>query len=480
MADTFIQLNTDGTGKKLDTRTESTNSEHRQVFVIGDPSTNSGVAPVDATNGLAVDNKTLPPGAATAANQSTANTSLSSIDGKITAVNTGAVVVSSSALPSGAATAANQTTMNTTLTDGTQRSNEYSVELGTFSALTSLRDQMVAERYTVLSDSLADGLATFWTSTTANGGTATSTGGEGVVDTSANATGSAQLTSTSVAYYPGQSAWLNSAARFSDTGSAGNIRRIGAFTVSGTTPQEGFYFELSGTTLNAVIVKSGTPTATASTSWSRVATAPFTLDTSYHSFEIRFTSNRVDFYVDNVVRHTVSGTTSAITTTLNFPITIQSINTSGASSRSIAVRNIGMGRFGKPTTDISGRQVTVTAATSSGGYTPGKLISAASTNATSIKASAGTLGYITASNINAAARYLKIYNKASSPTVGTDVPVHTFLIPGNTAGAGTNILLPPQGISLSVGIAIAITTGVTDADTGAVAANEIVVNYGTN
>lgn len=55
MADTFVQLATDGSGKKMDTRTEGTNSEHRQVMVIGDPGTNAGVAPVDATKGLAVD-----------------------------------------------------------------------------------------------------------------------------------------------------------------------------------------------------------------------------------------------------------------------------------------------------------------------------------------------------------------------------------------------------------------------------------------
>lgn len=50
---------------------------------------------------------------ATAAKQDTGNTSLASIDGKITAVNTGAVVVSSSALPSGAATAAKQPALGT-------------------------------------------------------------------------------------------------------------------------------------------------------------------------------------------------------------------------------------------------------------------------------------------------------------------------------------------------------------------------------
>lgn len=130
------------------------------------------------------------------------------------------------------------------------------------------------------------------------------------------------------------------------------------------------------------------------------------------------------------------------------------------------------------TVTVENGLATATVASATGGYTPGKLISAATTNATSVKASAGTVGYITASNVNAAARYLKIYNKASAPTVGTDVPVHTFLIPGNTAGAGTNIPLPAQGTALSTGFAFAITTGVADADTGAVAANEIVINYG--
>lgn len=55
----------------------------------------------------------LPSGASTSAKQDTGNTSLASIDGKITAVNTGAVVVSSSALPTGAATAAKQPALGT-------------------------------------------------------------------------------------------------------------------------------------------------------------------------------------------------------------------------------------------------------------------------------------------------------------------------------------------------------------------------------
>ena len=54
MADTAIEI-TAGTGTNVDTRTEASNGNHRQVIVVGDPSTNAGVAPVDGTAGLKVD-----------------------------------------------------------------------------------------------------------------------------------------------------------------------------------------------------------------------------------------------------------------------------------------------------------------------------------------------------------------------------------------------------------------------------------------
>jgi hypothetical protein len=87
------------------------------------------------TGACVVSSSALPTGAATSAAQATIiaglssidghvdglEASCSSIDGKITACNTGAVVVSSSALPSGAATSALQTTMDGHITDGTQK-----------------------------------------------------------------------------------------------------------------------------------------------------------------------------------------------------------------------------------------------------------------------------------------------------------------------------------------------------------------------
>jgi hypothetical protein len=54
MADASVAI-TAGAGTAIDTRTEATNGQHRQVVVLGDPATNAGVAPVDVTAGLKVD-----------------------------------------------------------------------------------------------------------------------------------------------------------------------------------------------------------------------------------------------------------------------------------------------------------------------------------------------------------------------------------------------------------------------------------------
>lgn len=123
----------------------------------------------------------------------------------------------------------------------------------------------------------------------------------------------------------------------------------------------------------------------------------------------------------------------------------------------------------------NGAQVTVQAPSTSGGLSIGKKISGASTNATSLKASAGQVYSIYAHNTNAAVRYLKLYNKASSPTVGTDTPVMTLPIPGSTAGNGFVLDTGGLGVEFATGIAYALTTGVADSDTGAVAADEIVL-----
>lgn len=105
----------------------------------------------------------------------------------------------------------------------------------------------------------------------------------------------------------------------------------------------------------------------------------------------------------------------------------------------------------------------------SGGATVHRKTSAATTNATSVKGSAGQVYGLAVTNSNSSARYLKLYNKASAPTVGTDTPHFDVMIPGS----GGVALSFAVGIVFGTGIAYALTTGAADADTGAVAADEI-------
>lgn len=133
------------------------------------------------------------------------------------------------------------------------------------------------------------------------------------------------------------------------------------------------------------------------------------------------------------------------------------------------------GDYDHPGTDGLGNLWTHPTVGVTGGATPFKLISAGSTNSTLVKAGATSLYGIQLSNINAAVRYLKLYDKATAPTVGTDTPVKTILIPGSTTGGVRDVNLPIAGIAFTLGLGIGLTTGVADNDTGAVAANEQVV-----
>jgi len=112
-------------------------------------------------------------------------------------------------------------------------------------------------------------------------------------------------------------------------------------------------------------------------------------------------------------------------------------------------------------------------AATNGGTSTSRLVSAATTNATNLKASAGQLYAIIASNVNASARYIHLYNTAGTPTCNASI-INTFIIPGNTAGAGTNISIPP-GVAFGTGIGYCLTTAVDG--TGSVAANELVLNF---
>lgn len=97
------------------------------------------------------------------------------------------------------------------------------------------------------------------------------------------------------------------------------------------------------------------------------------------------------------------------------------------------------------------------------GAQPFHYLSTASTNATSVLARRSRLEQITAINTTATIYYLKFYDKASAPTVGSDVPVFTVPIPGSVSGAGVSIPFP-SGVRFRLGLAFALTGGLADND----------------
>lgn len=132
-----------------------------------------------------------------------------------------------------------------------------------------------------------------------------------------------------------------------------------------------------------------------------------------------------------------------------------------------------------PGAQVSGTQPVSGSLTSAGTTTntpatpsPSNINSAANTNATVVKGSAGTLYNIGASNTGAAAAFIKLYNKATAPTVGTDVPVLTLVVP---AGGNVDFDLGPMGHRFSTGIGMAITNLAADSDTTAIAASQVKV-----
>jgi hypothetical protein len=108
---------------------------------------------------------------------------------------------------------------------------------------------------------------------------------------------------------------------------------------------------------------------------------------------------------------------------------------------------------------------TVTQTTPSGtGYS---LTSAASTNAAVIKSTAGNLFELTVSNPTATAAVVKLYDKATAPTVGTDVPKVTIPV---AAGSFVVVPLSNNGKRFSAGIGIAVTANAVATDTTAAVA----------
>ncbi len=108
-------------------------------------------------------------------------------------------------------------------------------------------------------------------------------------------------------------------------------------------------------------------------------------------------------------------------------------------------------------------------ANATGAASGAHIVTAASTNATVIKATAGRVVGWSLANTNAAWRYVKLHNQATAPTAGTGVVRTIAIAPNGVSGFSLD-----GGIAFTTGIALTTVTGAADADNTAVGANDII------
>lgn len=408
-------------------------------------------------------------------------TTLSSLNGKVTACNTGAVVVSSSALPSGASTAAKQPALGTA---GSAASDVISIQ-----GIASMTPVAVSDNSSSLTVDapvgtpvfvrLSDGSSAITTLpvslasvpshavTVASGGVASGAIASGAVASGAFASGSI----ASGAIVAGAvAAGAASFVKLEDAASANGDAGVPAFAVRKATPAN-----TSGTDGDYEALQ-----MSAGRLWTS-ATIDAALPAGTNAIGKLAANSGVDVGdVDVLTCGTITPGTGATN--------LGKAEDAAHSSGDVGVMALGV-RAATPTdrsagptdgdyepfaTNSVGAVWTSQAADPAGGATVYHLVSAASTNATTVKASAGKLigWYIT--NTNAAMRKLAFHNASSTPTAGASV-YFSLAIPGGSAAAAANAF-SDIGIAFSTGISITTVTEGADSGTTGVGSGDLIIN----
>lgn len=105
-----------------------------------------------------------------------------------------------------------------------------------------------------------------------------------------------------------------------------------------------------------------------------------------------------------------------------------------------------------------------------------RLLSAAgSVNNTLVSSSTSRVHSIVGVNANAAARYLKLFDKATAPVAGTDTPIATFYLPPSSVNGGQfTFSFADAPIIGRVGLGYAMTTAAADNSTAALTAADVI------
>lgn len=259
--------------------------------------------------------------------------------------------------------------------------------------------------------------------------------------------------------------------------------------INGTTATQAIYRVQSE---GSAMLDSGAVTITTTAAAAILELEPFADEAYFHSRVIDTTAGRANSYV----RHSQIPDPDAL-----YKLQIRALNTGvPASNTNLLVQFVSVTDYAEITAEITAGRgnivagqgiacniigtVPVTAGpataaigdvgsqyrtTSTGGASKQHLVSAASTNLTNVKASAGRLLGWVLGNTNAAWRYVKFHNVAGAPTAGAAVFMTVAIAPNSSVK-----MMLEGGVAFSTGIGISTTTGAADADVAAVGLNDIV------
>lgn len=107
---------------------------------------------------------------------------------------------------------------------------------------------------------------------------------------------------------------------------------------------------------------------------------------------------------------------------------------------------------------------------------PRHYMSAATNNSTLVRAGRVIVHSLTATNSTATVYYLKLYDKVTAPTCGTDVPVMTIAVPPNTINQNATPSLG-AGLMFFSGLGFCLVALIADADNTS-AVTGIAINFG--
>lgn len=206
--------------------------------------------------------------------------------------------------------------------------------VGVSASIDTFRNLRVAQAKRVIGSNFGSTIDTTYLYTTSVAGTGTATASNGVASltTGATANSSASIvTKNKARYLSGRNNLFRFQGRFSNTGSANNVREVGVFIDSSNQ----FVFRLSGTTFQVVVKKAGVETVVSSGLFNGNGSSSgmgWTVDTNFHAFEILYSTARIRFLIDNDPIHTFVGASTSLTSSLVGQIYAANTNSGGGTA----------------------------------------------------------------------------------------------------------------------------------------------------